>query len=882
MKKILLILFACTAISHGQVTGTIPISHLPSMSTLTGSEKLLGVQAGTTGTVTTSTLKTYILNGLSTSATSGAYSDLTGRPSFSTGLTLTGSLVTVSYGTTSGTALQGSALGTTVQGYSANLTTLGGTTNPFTAGSGVTMTGTWPNITLSAPTSSYSFGTGLLNSGGVITVVYGTTANTALQGNSIGTSVQGYNVNLQSISNGTWTGTTTITTVGTVGSGTWQGTPVAVAYGGTGTNAPALVAGTNISITGSWPNQTINATSSTGTTILLGNGSGGFTPATISGLTLSGTNIAVTYPLTSAPGSAAYTASSAYDAAGSTKAWSLITGTPTTLSGYGITNGQTAVTFGTGLTQTGTNVMTAALTGSVTSSGTATAFANGTSGAGSVVLSQGGVLTDPANSPFFFLGDSYTEQYPYFACIPFGPSVPYPTFTGTTTLGGTTVTGITGTINSILSGNGAMFITGPGIPAGTTISVTVTSSGTLALSGTATISGSGTFTVSGNGMGYVQWFSSLPEHANSPCFAYGILGQTALGVTALVTGTGPFYGTEFINGQPVGAIGSISTAPTTVRAGFTGPAGWVIEAGINNAHGGLSITGTDTAALAAACTTIKSLSGSNTIVVPMLNPDNNPATSNNTGLQYQWNRALLQMVNGTTSGFDNFAPVDTQLNDSSLTNLYYDGLHLTSQGYRTYAGLLSDAFKSSRKAAAITPSRFLEGPILIGNYSSGTNIGGSLNLCAGNGTSGSILTIYDNGSGTTSGINSTGSGNINVVGSNWYLKEGTMSSNSTDLFGGNGGKVYVNRNDLVLLSAGTTIEWQSGRTCNTKTLVSGTVVVSDTSLAAGDEISVWCDTPSANAGALYISARTNGTGYTISSTNAADTSIVVPIVIHRN
>lgn len=38
-----------------------------------------------------------------------------------------------------------------------------------------------------------------------------------------------------------------------------------VANGGTGTTTPALVAGTNVTITGTWPNQTINATSSGGT-----------------------------------------------------------------------------------------------------------------------------------------------------------------------------------------------------------------------------------------------------------------------------------------------------------------------------------------------------------------------------------------------------------------------------------------------------------------------------------------------------------------------------------------------------------------------------------------------------------------------------------------
>jgi hypothetical protein len=34
---------------------------------------------------------------------------------------------------------------------------------------------------------------------------------------------------------------------------------LAVAYGGTGTSSPGLVAGTNVTITGSWPNQTINS-----------------------------------------------------------------------------------------------------------------------------------------------------------------------------------------------------------------------------------------------------------------------------------------------------------------------------------------------------------------------------------------------------------------------------------------------------------------------------------------------------------------------------------------------------------------------------------------------------------------------------------------------
>jgi hypothetical protein len=49
---------------------------------------------------------------------------------------------------------------------------------------------------------------------------------------------------------------------------------VAVVNGGTGTSTPGLVAGTNISITGSWPNQTINSTLSSGTVTNIATGAG--------------------------------------------------------------------------------------------------------------------------------------------------------------------------------------------------------------------------------------------------------------------------------------------------------------------------------------------------------------------------------------------------------------------------------------------------------------------------------------------------------------------------------------------------------------------------------------------------------------------------------
>jgi hypothetical protein len=61
--------------------------------------------------------------------------------------------------------------------------------------------------------------------------------------------------------------------------GSALGDPVTVAHGGTGTSTPSLVAGTNITISGSWPNQTIGLASPITGTLFVGNGSGGQTIA---------------------------------------------------------------------------------------------------------------------------------------------------------------------------------------------------------------------------------------------------------------------------------------------------------------------------------------------------------------------------------------------------------------------------------------------------------------------------------------------------------------------------------------------------------------------------------------------------------------------------
>ena len=99
-----------------------------------------------------------------------------------------------------------------------------GTATPsIVAGTNVTVSGTWPNQTINSTAS----GTGTVTS---VDVSGGTTGLTTSGG--------------------------PITTSGTV---TLAGT-LAVANGGTGTTTPSIVAGTNVTVTGTWPNQTVNAT----------------------------------------------------------------------------------------------------------------------------------------------------------------------------------------------------------------------------------------------------------------------------------------------------------------------------------------------------------------------------------------------------------------------------------------------------------------------------------------------------------------------------------------------------------------------------------------------------------------------------------------------
>jgi len=219
----------------------VKISQLPAATTpLAGTEVLPLVQGTTTAKVTVAQLRATSVTAVTGTAPVVSSGGLTPAISMAAANTSTnGYLTSTDWNTFNGKQAAGSylvsggALGTPSSGTATNLTGLplttgvtgtlpianggtGTTTPALVAGSNVTITGTWPNQTIastggSSGVTSFSAGT------------TGLTPSTASTG--------------------------VVTLAGTL----------AVANGGTGTTTPALVAGTNVSITGTWPNQTINS-----------------------------------------------------------------------------------------------------------------------------------------------------------------------------------------------------------------------------------------------------------------------------------------------------------------------------------------------------------------------------------------------------------------------------------------------------------------------------------------------------------------------------------------------------------------------------------------------------------------------------------------------
>ena len=173
-----------------------------------------------------------------------------------------GSVVLASGTTGSGSAVLATSptlvtpnLGTIASGNGAALTGLQNIANNSTAGNSI--------ATALGSASSSTTGSGnvvLATSPTLVTPSLGTPSSL------VGTNISGTAANLTAgkvTTNANLTGDVT-----SVGNATTYNNIVPIAKGGTGVTNPSLVAGTNVTITGSFPNQTINATSSGGSSTL--------------------------------------------------------------------------------------------------------------------------------------------------------------------------------------------------------------------------------------------------------------------------------------------------------------------------------------------------------------------------------------------------------------------------------------------------------------------------------------------------------------------------------------------------------------------------------------------------------------------------------------
>jgi len=266
-------------VKHTSTANTLGIAVAADFPTL--NQNTTGNAATVTGLSVTSGKTLTANNTLTLSGTDGSTLNIgTGGTLGSAAYTASSAYVAASSGTATNLTLAGtlkdsnsSSAGTSGQ----VLSSLGTGTKWVTPSSGGNVTGTSPTVSGNVAVFNNTTGTGIQDGGTLGTAAFtastayvsATTTQTAhkfLAGPLSGTAAPTFRVidptdvpTLNQSTTGNAATATTATTATTAGNVTGI---VAVANGGTGTSGPSLINGTGISVTGSWPNQTITNTTS--------------------------------------------------------------------------------------------------------------------------------------------------------------------------------------------------------------------------------------------------------------------------------------------------------------------------------------------------------------------------------------------------------------------------------------------------------------------------------------------------------------------------------------------------------------------------------------------------------------------------------------------
>jgi hypothetical protein len=266
-------------VKHTSTANTLGIAVAADFPTL--NQNTTGNAATVTGLSVTSGKTLSANNTLTLSGTDGSTLNIsTGGTLGSAAYTASSAYVAASSGTATNLTLAGtlkdsnsSSAGTSGQ----VLSSLGTGTKWVTPSSGGNVTGTSPTVSGNVAVFNNTTGTGIQDGGTLGTAAFtastayvsATTTQTAhkfLAGPLSGTAAPTFRVidptdvpTLNQSTTGNAATATTATTATTAGNVTGI---VAIANGGTGTSGPSLINGTGISVTGSWPNQTITNTTS--------------------------------------------------------------------------------------------------------------------------------------------------------------------------------------------------------------------------------------------------------------------------------------------------------------------------------------------------------------------------------------------------------------------------------------------------------------------------------------------------------------------------------------------------------------------------------------------------------------------------------------------